>query len=74
MSIGTWGGVFLLGWWTGTLGIWVGAANGTPTRVGDVGSAGPSVAAASALALVLAAWWLLRCCRPRADRSTDADE
>lgn len=60
-----WVGAIALGWWVGVL-VYL-LPRRTSLRVAGEDSAGVSVAAGSALALVIAALWLEHCCRSPGD-------
>jgi len=66
-----WVGALALGWWLGVSAFFL--PKRTVLRVAAEGSAGAVVAAASALALVVAALWLEHCCTSPDEPSEDAD-
>jgi len=66
-----WVGALSLGWWLGVCAFFLPRRG--DLRVAAEGSTGAVVAAASALALVVAALWLEHCCRSPDEPSEDAD-
>jgi hypothetical protein len=66
-----WVGALVLGWWLGVL-LYL-LPRRASLRVAGQDTTGVAVAAASALALVLAALWLQHCCRSPGDPSDNAD-
>jgi hypothetical protein len=65
-----WVGALALGWWFGVLGYLIPRRS---VQVAVEDTAGAVVAAASALALVVAALWLQHCCKSPEDRPEDPD-
>lgn len=65
-----WVGALMLGWWAGVL---VFLLLRRSEQVAGIFIPGAAVAAASALALVVAAMWLQHCCKSPGDPSDDAD-
>jgi uncharacterized protein DUF3180 len=66
-----WVGALTLGWWLGVTAFFIPKRGAL--RVAAEGSTGAVVAAASALALVVAALWLEHCCKSPDEPSDDAD-
>ena len=66
-----WVGALALGWWLGVLAFFL--PRRSVLRVAGEGSLGAVVAAASALALVVAALWLQHGCRSPDEPPSDAD-
>ena len=66
-----WVGALVLGWWTGVV-VYLLPRRGV-LRVAGEDSVGAVVAAASALALVVAALWLQHCCKSPDEPPEDAD-
>jgi hypothetical protein len=66
-----WVGALALGWWVGVL-VYL-LPKRDVLRVAGEDTAGAVVAAASALALVIAALWLQHCCKSPDDPPEDAD-
>ncbi|KAA0097529.1 DUF3180 domain-containing protein [Mycolicibacterium sp. P1-18] len=66
-----WVGALTLGWWLGVSAFFL-SKRGV-LRVAAEGSAGAVVAAASALALVVAALWLEHCCKSPDEPTEDPD-
>ncbi len=64
-----WAGALALGWWVGVLAYLL--QRRSELRVAGADIPGVSVAAASALALVVAAVWLQHCCRSPGDPTAD---
>ncbi len=65
-----WVGALMLGWWAGVL---VFLLLRRSEQVAGIFIPGAAVAAASALALVVAAMWLQHCCKSPGDPSDDAE-
>ena len=65
-----WVGALMLGWWVGVL---VFLLLRRSEQVAGIFIPGAAVAAASALALVVAAMWLQHCCKSPGDPSDDAE-
>jgi hypothetical protein len=66
-----WVGAVVLGWWLGALGYLLPRRDALPVARQD--TAGAVVAAASALALVIAALWLQHCCKSPQDPPENPD-
>jgi hypothetical protein len=66
-----WVGAVVFGWWSGVL-VYL-LPRRASLRVAGEDSAGAAVAAASALALVVAALWLQHCCKSPQDPEDGAD-
>ena len=66
-----WVGALVLGWWIGVLAYLL--PRRSTLRVAGEDTAGAAVAAASALALVVAALWLQHCCKSPQEPPDNAD-
>jgi hypothetical protein len=66
-----WAGALVLGWWVGLLAYLL--PRRSTLRVAGEDTAGTVVAAASALALVVAALWLQHCCKSTHEPPENAD-